>query len=333
MKRFLTLCASPAAAALLLACIGCASAFASFLPPSRVAAVAGSPAFAALGVLLFLNLLFGGVASLRRGRRKPCFLFLRLGAMLVLLGAFAGARAGVRGSAQLYPGQRVGAFADGAGGAYSPGFSLRLDRFTVERHPGGALELGVSVPGSPEMAVYPARIGEWTGPKGLRLRPLRYVPDFKIGASGEIVGRSASPNNPALEVEVRAGDETERGWLLARFPGFPPLGLSRTLRSGRIVFFDRGSERVKSYASEVTVLEGGHPAVTGRIEVNRPLKFRGWRIYQSSYDRVGWQWSGLEFVRDPGLPLVYCGFALLALGVTLWTARGGHEEEDAWTRR
>lgn len=183
------------------------------------------------------------------------------------------------------------------------------------------------------MELYRVRIGRWTGPEGLRVLPLRYIPDFKVAASGEIVERSASPNNPALEVEVRAGGETERGWLLARFPGFPPLGLSRTLRSGRIVFLDRGSERVQSYASEVTILRDGAPAAKGRIEVNRPLRIGGWKVYQSTYDRTGWQWSGLEFVRDPGVPFVYCGFALLALGVTLWTARGGPGEEDAWTPR
>ena len=330
MKRFPVLCASPGVSAGLLFCLGFLSAAGSLLPPPRAAAFAGSPLFSLLCALLFLNLLLG---VLLPGSRAPRAVLMRLGAMLILLGGFVGARAGMRGRVQLYPGQEVRAFDDGKGGSFDPGFSLRLDRFAVERYPGGALELGISVPGAEGMELYRVRIGRWTGPEGLRVLPLRYIPDFKVAASGEIVERSASPNNPALEVEVRAGGETERGWLLARFPGFPPLGLSRTLRSGRIVFLDRGSERVQSYASEVTILRDGAPAAKGRIEVNRPLRIGGWKVYQSTYDRTGWQWSGLEFVRDPGVPLVYCGFALLALGVTLWTARGGPGEEDAWTPR
>ncbi|MDD5557277.1 MAG: cytochrome c biogenesis protein ResB [bacterium] len=322
MKRLVGFCASPRAAALLLGCIAAVSAYGSLIPHRRAAAVFGSRAFAALCVLLFLHILAGGIASLRRGRREPWFALLRLGALLVLAGAFLGGAAGARGRAQLYPGRETASFTDARGGALEPGFTLRLDRFTVERHPGGRLELGISVPGEEGMALHPVRLGEWTGPDAMRVRPLRYLPDFKIGDGGEVLTKSAQPNNPALEVEVRAGGETERGWLLARFPAFPPLGLGRTLREGRVVFFDRGSERVKSYASEVTIMEGGRPAAAGRIEVNRPLSFGGYRIYQTAYDPVGWQWSGFTCVRDPGLPLVYSGFVLLALGVTLWAGAG-----------
>lgn len=56
------------------------------------------------------------------------------------------------------------------------------------------------------------------------------------------------------------------------------------------------------------------------IEVNKPLEFEGWKIYQLSYDNNRGRWSDisiLELVRDPWLPLVYAGIFMLIAGA-LW---------------
>lgn len=73
----------------------------------------------------------------------------------------------------------------------------------------------------------------------------------------------------------------------------------------------------KRFASDVQVLtkSGGNTLAT--IEVNRPYEAEGWKIYQYGYDEQMGKWSNysvLEFVTDPWLPVVYCGFALLLLG-------------------
>lgn len=319
--------ASNRTTAALLSAAAAASAYGAFLPPARAGAVFRSPAFAVLLSLLFLNLLLATAAAARGFPERPWALLLRLGALFVLAGGALGALSGIRGGARLYEGQLTSEFMGRGGAPISPGFALRLDRFSVERRPGRKLELGISAIGTDGLSLYPAEIGRWTGPEGMRVLPLRYLPDFRMDASGKIASKGADPNNPALEVEVESGGDKERGWLFARFPHFPPVGLSRTLRGGRMVFYDRGSEQVSSYASRVTVLEGGREAASGTTRVNRPMAFRGYRIYQSSYDPVGWQWSGLEIVRDPGLGLVYAGYVLLALGATLWTARGGFDGE------
>lgn len=307
---------------IILIVIAVVSAYGSLLPPPRSVEVYSSDAFTLLLVLLFVNLLLGIVIRLRESVRRPVVLLIRAGFLLVLLGAFSGRMWGSRAVAQLYEGQETDEFKSPQGGMVSPGFALRLDRFEVERYPYGELELGIRSADNDDMILYPVRMGEWVGAEAMRVKPLRYLPDFKMDADRNIQSKSAEPNNPALEVEVDAGGESERGWLFARFPHLPPVGLSRTLRAGRIVFFDRGSERVKSYRSEVTILREGRSLASGTAEVNRSMKFNGYRIYQSTYDPVGWQWSGLEIVRDPGLPLVYLGYLCLALGITLWVGRG-----------
>jgi len=319
MKGILRFLASARLTAIVLIVIAGVSAYGSLLTAQRSAMVYSSDAFALLLALLFVNLLLGIVTRLRR---TPADLLIRAGFILVLLGAFSGRMWGERGVAQLYQGQETAEFKGPQGSIVSPGFALRLDRFEVERYPHGELELGIRAADGDDMTLYPVRMGEWVGPESLRVKPLRYLPDFKMDAEGNIHTKSSEPNNPALEVEVEAGGESESGWLFARFPHFPPVGLSKTLRTGRIVFFDRGSEQVRSYRSEVTLLREGCSLASGTVEVNRPMKFGGYRIYQSAYDPVGWQWSGLEIVRDPGLPLVYLGYLCLALGFTLWVGRG-----------
>ena len=62
------------------------------------------------------------------------------------------------------------------------------------------------------------------------------------------------------------------------------------------------------------------------IEVNKPFKAQGWKIYQTGYDETFGKWSNasiFELVYDPWLPVVYVGIAMLLLGSTylLWTGK------------
>ncbi|MCK4548095.1 MAG: cytochrome c biogenesis protein ResB [Candidatus Eisenbacteria sp.] len=72
------------------------------------------------------------------------------------------------------------------------------------------------------------------------------------------------------------------------------------LRSGEIVdlpfeircdsfeaTFYEGTARPKEYASRLAVVEGGEERLEKRIEVNDPLKYRGYWFYQSTYGTLG----------------------------------------------
>ncbi len=63
------------------------------------------------------------------------------------------------------------------------------------------------------------------------------------------------------------------------------------------------------------------------IEVNKPPKIAGWRLYQLSYNQNMGKWSNLsvlEVVRDPWLPVVYVGFIMLLAGAVyiFWIGKG-----------
>jgi cytochrome c biogenesis protein len=57
------------------------------------------------------------------------------------------------------------------------------------------------------------------GDGAIAVTALRYLPDFRMGSEGAF-SASSFPSNPALEVEVASGGESERGWLFLYHPDF-----------------------------------------------------------------------------------------------------------------
>jgi predicted MFS family arabinose efflux permease len=45
------------------------------------------------------------------------------------------------------------------------------------------------------------------------------------------------------------------------------------------------------------------------------MKYGGYTFYQTGYDPKDPTWTSLQVVRDPGVPLVYAGFAFLIAGL------------------
>jgi hypothetical protein len=74
-------------------------------------------------------------------------------------------------------------------------------------------------------------------------------------------------------------------------------------------------DEVKAYRSKLAVLEGGRPVLEKTIAVNDPLTYRGWSFYQANYRKEDPTYSGIQVVRDPGLPAVWAGLILLCVGV------------------
>ncbi|MFV0390458.1 MAG: cytochrome c biogenesis protein ResB [Paludibacteraceae bacterium] len=73
----------------------------------------------------------------------------------------------------------------------------------------------------------------------------------------------------------------------------------------------------KRYASDVTLYTKDGKNTQAVIEVNKPLKINGWKIYQISYDERMGKWSNVskfELVKDPWIGLVYVGIAMMICG-------------------
>ena len=74
---------------------------------------------------------------------------------------------------------------------------------------------------------------------------------------------------------------------------------------------------VKKFSSDLTIFTKEEGKIDVIIEVNKPFKFKGWEIYQYSYDDTLGKWSNisiLELVKDPWLPFIYLGIFMMIGG-------------------
>lgn len=173
----------------------------------------------------------------------------------------------------------------------------------------------------------------------------------------QAVSVSDAPQNPALEVLItEAGQEPRRQFLIMSTPGAAHgggrAGLAYTFHAAegdgepaavveltdergtreavlhpaghdavffgdrKVLTFERRPDEAKAYRSSITVLENGGERPLS-VAVNAPVSVAGWSLYQASFDPRDPTYSGLEAVRDPGLPIVFAGFLLLGVGVPL----------------
>ena len=131
---------------------------------------------------------------------------------------------------------------------------------------------------------------------------------------------------------------------LALKAAFMPPRMRATLRPGESAELDGGVLALKGfevpkygdgkprqYISDVHVIsmagEGGAgrrpQAEHARISVNHPMRWRGWWIYQNSYDSLHEAYTVLEAVKDPFLPMAALAGAFLLLGSALLCRRAG----------
>ena len=80
----------------------------------------------------------------------------------------------------------------------------------------------------------------------------------------------------------------------------------------------------QKFASDIIIEDPELGEIEVRLEVNKPFKHRGWKLYQQSYDERMGKWSQvsiIECVRDPWLPVVYLGIFMLLAGSAylFWT--------------
>lgn len=86
----------------------------------------------------------------------------------------------------------------------------------------------------------------------------------------------------------------------------------------------------KRFASDVVVRGKSGEEKAAVIEVNKPLKAGGWKMYQYGYDEeagVEGTTSILQMVKDPWLPLVYAGIFTMLAGAFLMMIVGIRKED------
>ena len=217
------------------------------------------------------------------GRVGP--LLVHTGMVLLMLGAVWGALAGNRLERFLAPDRTLDLLSPSGDSQ----LSITLQDFQIERDPAGRPEqfrslLALSDSETPE---------EISVNHPLRHRGITiYQADWALAAIGVQIGRSPELQLP-LQTYPELGDQVWGLVLPTRPDGSEPVFLSLESEQGPVSVYD-------SDGSALTQLRPGGPA-----EEVKGLPLRVASVLPA---------SGLLLKRDPGVPLVYLGFAVLMLG-------------------
>ncbi len=268
--------------------------------------------FISLLALLCLNLILCTAGRWSFKVRRLGTTLTHAGVLIMVIGVVAGTVGGERGLLQLYIGHSDKTYYDGEERVPLP-FTVYLQDFKVERYRdrGVREQLVVQVVDRETVQGVPLQVGKTFEVAGTpyRVTTVRYEPDFVVLGEGRYGSRSSDPNNPAVQVNVEGVGEEGARWVFANF-----LGMHQDANSNVRLYYQR-IERIKAFKSKVELYEGGRLVASKTIEVNKPMKYRGYSIYQSSYDRDHEQFSVFEIARDPGVPFVYLGFLIISAGV------------------
>lgn len=201
-------------------------------------------------------------------------------------------------------------------------FSVYLDDFSIEEYSPQLVlydpQSDRVIPGKPGST---AEVGKgyravWPG---FEVRVLEYLAHALPDSSGN--PRPADPENgiPYARVRISADGKSVDRWLNTGSPFLRP-GVVQLDRYFLVMF----PGTPKAFRSGV-VLSGGQGRKTALLEVNKPVEYDGWKLYQMGYDEKAGRWSQLsliEAVRDPWLPVVYCGFFMIMAGNAMFFWKG-----------
>ncbi len=189
---------------------------------------------------------------------------------------------------------------------HEPGLAIELHKFILEEYP-------------PKVVLVDNETGKVIHSKdneGWDIEILRELHDAAPVNSedGQRYEPWHSPGSAcAMEVRAMKGNIEKKGWISSGSFVFPhtPMNLDE---KHSLAMPEREPKR---YASEVTVYTQKGEKIQGTVEVNRPLKVEGWKIYQYSYDSQLGKWSNtsiFELVKDPWIPFVYTGIYMMLAG-------------------
>ncbi|KZK74048.1 MAG: hypothetical protein A3K90_07465 [Pelodictyon luteolum] len=202
-------------------------------------------------------------------------------------------------------------------------FSVKLHDFSIEEYPP---QLMFYDPESDRFimagtqAVTEVRKGTTISWKGTRVEVTEFMDSAMPGPDGIPITAPPSAGIPYAKVRITGSGEQPDTWLSTGGPGMRPYvaGIE-----SQILIMVPGSP--KSYRSAVTIQAEGGRSLEAALEVNKPVNFEGWKIYQMGYDEESGRFSTLsliEAIRDPWLPGVYLGFFMILAGNTLFFWNG-----------
>jgi hypothetical protein len=135
----------------------------------------------------------------------------------------------------------------------------------------------------------------------------------RVGNRYEKVNEIGSPPSAFISVKNIKNDAIINGWISSGSFRYPYESLKISEEYSVVMTIPE----VKKFSSDIDILTKEGERISTILEVNKPYKYKGWKIYQLSYDDKMGKWSNLsvlELVKDPWLPLIYIGIFMMIAG-------------------
>lgn len=150
-----------------------------------------------------------------------------------------------------------------------------------------------------------------------------------LGDEFKVYTEKGAAPSAYIKVKNNVSNDTSSGWISSGSFAIEQRALPISEKYSLYML----SPEAKKYSStinftyqEFTDTDTIHVSDTIVIEVNKPFKYNGWKMYQVSYDEYLGKWSEtsiIEIVSDPWLPIVYFGIFLMLAGAVyiFWTGQ------------
>jgi len=262
------------------------------------------------------------------------FMFNHLGLLVILLGGVFGAGDMYRIKMVCGYGQPIWYGTDDKGKMYELPLALELQEFDIEFYEPEIVTLNTTT-GKP-VDLKPNPDLSLSNHKKIILKnditlivDTLYLHAMKMNQRYypiEAVGSSTAAKLKVIQTST--GSVIKEGWLSTETFMQPFQVL--TIDDETTLYLS--SLKPKKYRSELKLFTPDMNPKSITLEVNKPYYCNGWKLYQVSYDQTKGKWSEysvIEAVRDPWLPVVYTGIGMMILGALMMIfqirKKGSHE--------
>jgi len=297
------------------------SIYGAFLGPKRAKEFFNSVPLAVFWIA-FILLLAIGIALFRRLLRVPALLLVHIGCIFVLAGALWGSVGGHEfrrkllgidkipsGYMQIYEGHLDNRVIMENNKYRELPFYIGLKDFRIEYYKPQYLRVQSR---QGDNLMFPVKINtEYPlNSEYGAIKILRIFENFKIQLEGEnrtAIDDSGPGSNPALEIEIQKPEgQIIKRYVFERFPGHV------SSEDGLYLSYER---IISEYTSELYIIRDGQVVAEKNIQVNHPLHYGGYHIYQQDYDHQAGLYTILKVTSDSGLIGVYAGYLMLCAGL------------------
>jgi len=241
------------------------------------------------------------------------FYMTHISVLFIIFGALIGNIYGDKGFVWLEENKSFDSYISSIDGKHKKlNFSVLLKKFEIVQNTNDYGKIIFLLKNYDDPFIFKVEISEqWrvATPTDYKFRILKYYSNLKFDNENKPFNLNEKPENPAVLIELKKNDKTEKRYVFSKFPHFHRNGVFDDVQ-----LLYKQNLFISDYISDIEINKN-REILKYRLKVNSPFSIENYKIYQSSYDPENLKISGLEIVNDPGYYIVYIGFVMLTVGI------------------